>query len=177
MGENLDSIAKTKMIVFGKASLSVSSLACISLHCSSIEFVKTCKYLGFYIVSSTYFKVFFWRGSVRVLWMCKFGVDIYDIPKRKCINSIIVHQLRAKTHIWCSRLSASEKQQLNVAVNNAVRRIFGFRRWESIRYLREFYKFESIEVMFEKAKRNFNTSLMTHSNQILRFLSSLDLVE
>ena len=73
-------------------------------------------------------------------------------------------------------LSASEKQQLNVAVNNAVRRIFGFRR-ESIRYLREFYKYESIEVMFEKAKRKFNTSLMTHSNQILRFLSSLDLVE
>ena len=65
-------------------------------------------------------------------------------------------QLRAKAHIWCSREkqqlnvavnNATKKQQLNVAVNNAVRTIFGFafRR-------REFSKFESIEGMFEKAK-------------------------
>ena len=41
-------------------------------------------------------------------------------------------------------LAASEKQQLNVVVNNAVRRIFSFRRRESIRFLREFYHFDSI---------------------------------
>ena len=41
-------------------------------------------------------------------------------------------------------VTASEKQQLNLAVNNAVCKIFGFRRWESIRDLREFYEFDSI---------------------------------
>ena len=67
--------------------------------------------------------------------------------------------------------SASEKQQLNVAINNAVRRIFGFRRWESIRQLREFYHFESIEVMFAKAKTRFDRGLTNHRNSVLRFLS------
>ena len=68
-------------------------------------------------------------------------------------------------------LSAAEKQQLNVAVNNAVRRIFGFRRWESIRQLREFYDFQSIEVLFAKAKSRFDCTLTDHGNTVLRFLS------
>ena len=69
-------------------------------------------------------------------------------------------------------LTANEKQQLNVAINNAVRKIFGFRRWESIRFLREFYHFDSIEVMFAKAKRRFEMSVANHENRVLRFLSS-----
>ena len=71
-------------------------------------------------------------------------------------------------------LTASEKQQLNVATNNAIRRIFGFRRWESIRQLRDIYNFESIEMMFAKAKRRFYITLATHDNHVLRFLSSLN---
>ena len=67
-------------------------------------------------------------------------------------------------------ITASEKQRLNVALNNAVRRIFGFRRWESIRHLREFYQFDSIEVMFANSKRRFEISLANHTNRILRFL-------
>ena len=70
-------------------------------------------------------------------------------------------------------LNASERRQLNVAVNNAMRRIFKFRQWQSIRHLREFYGFKSIETMFEIARSRFAHSLTNHSNGILRFLSSL----
>ena len=48
-------------------------------------------------------------------------------------------------------------------------------RWESIRYLREFYSFESIEMAFAKAKKRFLIGLKDHSNGILRFLSTLEL--
>ena len=68
-------------------------------------------------------------------------------------------------------LTAAEKQQYSVALNNAVRRIFGFRRWESIRYIREFYKHDSIEMLFAKARTRFERSLTSHSNHVLRFLS------
>ena len=67
-------------------------------------------------------------------------------------------------------LTGSETQQLNVAVNNAVRRIFGFRRWESIRQIRQFYHYDSIEVLFAKAKKRFELSLPNHANCVLRFL-------
>ena len=69
-------------------------------------------------------------------------------------------------------LTAAEKHQMNVALNNAVQRIFGFRRWESIRQLREFYNHQSIEAMFAKARWRFDASLQEHTNPILRFLSS-----
>ena len=61
-----------------------------------------------------------------------------------------------------------------VAVNNAVRRIFGFRYWQSIRHIREVYGFQSIEQMFSNAKTKFLRKMTVHSNGILRFLSSLE---
>ena len=71
-------------------------------------------------------------------------------------------------------LTASEKNQYNVAVNNAVRRIFGFRYWQSIRQLREFYGFDSIEVIFAKAHNKFRVALANHGNALLRFLHQLE---
>ena len=71
-------------------------------------------------------------------------------------------------------LSASEKHQYNVAVNNAVRRIFGFRYWQSIRQLREYYGYDAIEVIFAKAKERFTSSIANHSNKLLQFLYRLE---
>ena len=56
-------------------------------------------------------------------------------------------------------LNAIEKNQYNVAVNNGVRRIFGFRYWQSIRQIRQFYGYDSIEILFAKAKKRFYDSL------------------
>ena len=67
-------------------------------------------------------------------------------------------------------LSASEKHRFNVAVNNAIRRIFGFRRWESIRQLRECYGFKSVEVIFANAKQQFLRSIANHNNCVLKSL-------
>ena len=71
-------------------------------------------------------------------------------------------------------LTAGEKHQYNVAVNNAVRRIFKFRYWQSIRQLREFYGFDSIETIFSKARNQFLISIANHDNGILRFVYKLD---
>ena len=70
-------------------------------------------------------------------------------------------------------LTASEINQYNVAVNTAVRRIFGFRQWQSIRHLREIYGYDSIELMFDKARRRFYNGMMSHHNQVLRSLATL----
>ena len=61
-----------------------------------------------------------------------------------------------------------------MALNNAIRRIFGFRRWQSIRQIREVYGYDSIEVMFAKAQKHFHDSLSDHSNDTLKFLSTLE---
>ena len=71
-------------------------------------------------------------------------------------------------------LSAREKHQLNVAINNAIRRIFSFRYWQSIRQIREFLCYDSVEVIFAKARRQFHVSLTNHSNGLLRFVSTVE---
>ena len=70
-------------------------------------------------------------------------------------------------------LTAADKQQYNVALNNAVRRIFGFRYYQSIRQLREFYNYDSIEIIFAKARKRFFNSVANHDNGLLRFLYKL----
>ena len=61
-------------------------------------------------------------------------------------------------------LNSSEINQFNVAFNTAVRRIFGFQRWQSIRQFREVYGFDSIETLFFKAKKRFYEGMVAHDN-------------
>ena len=70
-------------------------------------------------------------------------------------------------------LNSAEMNQYNVALNGAIRRIFGFRYWQSIRQIRECCGFRSMEQLFEKAKRRFFNSILYHDNVILKFLASL----
>ena len=70
-------------------------------------------------------------------------------------------------------LSPPEKNPLNVAVNNAVRRIFGFRQWQSIRHLRDIYCYDSIEVMFDRLRKRFFNGMISHDNETLKFLAAL----
>ena len=62
-------------------------------------------------------------------------------------------------------LNASETRQYSVAVNNAIRRIFGFRYWQSIRQIREFYGFPAIETIFATSKIRFHQQLITHTQE------------
>lgn len=169
-------VEKTKIMVFGKASNAVSDLSCIDLNGRSIEFVSKCN-LGFYIESSNHFKLSYkedlcgFFGSVNSLLTCM------TRPKEHVLLQLLYSNCIPKLSYGAAvkDMTVAEMQQMNVSVNNVIRKIFGFRRWESIRFLREFYNHDSIEVIFAKARRRFGFSLATHSNNTLRFLATLDL--
>ena len=59
-----------------------------------------------------------------------------------------------------------------MAVNTAVRRIFGFRNWQSIRQIREVYGYDSIEALYGKARKRFLHGMTTHSNETLKVLAA-----
>ena len=69
--------------------------------------------------------------------------------------------------------NASERNQLNVALNGAIRRIFGFRYWQSIRQIRDCYGFKSMELLIGNAKRRFTISIDNHANVVLKSLAAL----
>ncbi len=59
----------------------------------------------------------------------------------------------------------------NTAINNALRKIFSFHRWESVRSLRESFGKKSIYDIFAQTRTKFFSSLPSHNNSILRQLS------
>ena len=66
-----------------------------------------------------------------------------------------------------------EKNSLHVAVNDAIRRIFSYNRWESIRDLRIDNGYLSVTEIFANRKRSFEERLSKIGNN---FLSKLSLI-
>ena len=64
-----------------------------------------------------------------------------------------------------------QMQECNTAVNDALRLIFGFNRWESVRSIRESFGYRSLTELFAKAKRRFDVSLPHHHNKVISHLA------
>ena len=69
--------------------------------------------------------------------------------------------------------SAAEMSSCNVAINNVLRKIFGFTQWQSIRVLRQAFGFQSIYEIFKKSQDRFAASCLTHHNPIVSFLAHI----
>jgi len=68
--------------------------------------------------------------------------------------------------------SSRQLQPMNVALNDSIQRIFGYNRWESVRFLRLSSGYPSLtDAIYEGAKK-FYRRLSGSSNTILRVLSS-----
>ena len=66
-----------------------------------------------------------------------------------------------------------ELESLHVAVNDAIRRIFGFNRWESIKTLRESFGYLSVTEIFAKRRATFSHRLPHLGNSVLATLSGV----
>ena len=162
-------------MVFGKLCLDREMLAplCVSNH--TIEYIESYRYLGFHIISNLNFKF----SSSETLRSFFGAVNSVLTAVRRPMENVLMQLLYSNcvpilTYGAAVRdLNAAEMQRYNVAVNNAVRRIFGFRYWQSIRQLREFYCQDPIEVMFAKARKRFLDTLQNHDNGLLQLLHSL----
>ena len=169
-------VGKTKIMVFGKLSKFLPTIAKINLNGTDIDYVTNCRYLGFYIVAGVFFSIsvdedlrsFF--GSVNAI------LTSVKQPKENILMQLLYSNCVPKLTYGAAvkDLTAAEKQRYNVAVNNAIRRIFRFRYWQSIRQIRHVYGFDSIEIMFAKAKTRFFKVLSVNGNCTLQFLSSVE---
>ena len=71
--------------------------------------------------------------------------------------------------------SSADMNRCHVAINNAIRRIFSFATWQSIRHLRLMHGFKCIYEIFASARSKFMNKAPTSSNSIISHLSSLEL--
>ena len=63
--------------------------------------------------------------------------------------------------------SNSEMHSCHVAMNDAIRRIFGYNRWESIRTLRQSLGFNDIYNSFQRRRIKFKEGNAAHANRVI----------
>ena len=165
--------SKSKVMVFSKGRINYDDLKRISLDGCEIEYASSVKYLGVTIESDKGVSFSaknelrnFYRAANSVLSVIKKPSEevLMHLLNTNCIP-IISYASEIKT------FSAREMGECNTAINNAIRRIFTFHRWESIRLLRESLGISSIYDIFAKAQKRFHLSLTQHHNSILRIIS------
>ena len=161
---------KSKILVFGKCHK--ESLAPICIGDTPLEYVQEWKYLGTTLVSGR-----------NISFSARSDLSSF----LRATNSIIAALPDASEHVvvqllYCNcvpilsyasevkQFSASEMTSCNTAINNAMRRVFGFTDWRSIRALREVFGFQSIYEIFKKSELRFLASCQTHVNPIIRHL-------
>ena len=127
-----------------------------------------------YISHVTYFRCYIFYISY-ILYITYFTYNLFYIPYvfhiipfsyTNCVP-ILTYACDIKQY------SASEMSDCNVSINNAVRRIFGFKDWQSIRTLREIFHLKSIYKIFKIAHDRFIKSCQSNSNPIIRFIASV----
>ena len=73
--------------------------------------------------------------------------------------------------------TSREMTRFDVALNDCIRKIFTFNRWESTRELRRSFGYDSILEIYAKRQRNFFSCLRLTGNPVLVKLRSLTLTE
>ena len=61
-------------------------------------------------------------------------------------------------------------QDCVTATNDALRFLFGYDRWESVRTMRQSFGYKSLVEIFHRAKSKFDTSLYSHKNPVIRHI-------
>ena len=162
-------------MTFSKTAVDYATLKPLTIDGSNIDFVSRIKYLGTIIVSSPALSLSneedlrsFYRASNSILN----GLHSPD-------ESILMYLLY--THcVPCfsfaaavKDFSANQTQECTTALNDAIRKIFTFNRWESVRALREGFGYPSLCDIFAKARNKFLNSLSNHEN---RTISQLQMI-
>ena len=165
---------KSKLMYFGKR-FETFSCSPIFLNGVKLDFVNEWKYLGVLVKSDTRFscsakksRCAFYRSSNSILSVLSGPSEVVQM---KLLYNICVPIVTNACEV--TTYSGKEMESLHVAVNDAIRRIFSYNRWESIKTLRESLGYLSVTEIFAKKKRNFESKLPYIGNGLLTFLHRL----
>ena len=135
---------KSKVMVFGKSFK--DQVAPLTLAGSAIDFVNEWKYLGTTLVAGKCFS-FTARPDISSFFRATNAViNVLSGAHEHTLLTLLFTNCVPILSYACSikHYSAADMSDCNVAVNNVFRKIFGFTEWQSIRYLREIFGFQSL---------------------------------
>ena len=162
---------KTKSLIFGKDFNSLLPEP-FTLNNESIEFVNEWKYLGCLVKTrkqlsfSSRLELATFRSLVNSI------VSAIKKPNEqvsmKLLYSFSIPILTYAAEV--KRFSCSDMRDCHIAVNDAIRRIFSYNRWESIRSLRSLFGYSDIYTLFASRRESFLRKLPVMGNQTVASL-------
>ena len=164
---------KSKVMYFGKEN--EENLALLSLESSPIDYIAEWKYLGTTLKAGRLLS-FVARPDLSSFYRASNSI-LHSLPgahEHTLVTLLYCNCLPILTYA-CSvkEFSASEMSNCNLAVNNALRRVFGFNRWESIRSLREVFGMKSLYEIFKTSQDRFLRNCISHLNPIISHIASI----
>ena len=167
-------VTKSKVMVIGKLPAD-SQYASLLLRNEPLDFVDEYKYLGVDICAGKTLSFSpiatirsFHRAANSILYSkVKPNNDI--LMKLLYTNCVPIITYASAVRVF----SSTEMYRCHVAVNNAIRKIFSFAVWQSIRNLRISHGYKSIYELFSSAKAKFLANAPNSSNNIVSHLSRL----
>ena len=155
---------KSKVMVFGRSHKETDILH-LTIDGNALDYVTEWKYLG--VTLSTGMRLCFnarpdlacfFRATNSVLNALKGAKEdvLLKLLYSNCVP-ILTYACEVKEY------SASDMSDCSVAMNNAFRKIFGFKEWRSIRVLREIFNVKCLYTIFKLAKDKFIASCRSHS--------------
>ena len=161
---------KSKLMYFGRDYKTFHSSP-IFLNGVALEFVPEWKYLGIVMVSGKAFtcsakkaRVAFFRSANSILRAIRGPSEIVQM---KLLYSVCVPNITYACEV--TDFHYKEKESLSVALNDAIRRIFSYNRWESIRVLRASLGYLSVTEIFAKRRKSFEARIPRIGSSLLSF--------
>ena len=163
--------SKTKVMIFGKGSNTPS----LYMYGNSLEYVYEYKYLGVTVVAGSTFTTSNLKPLIKFRSSANTILNTRNRPSEpvqlKLLYSMCVPNITYASEVLC--YSSKQMHMINVALNDCLRRIFSYNRWESVRFLRLSSGYPSITDIFHQRSRRFDARLSSIRNDSLRFLKGL----
>ena len=157
-------VNKSKILLFGQ--FKGCQVADITLDGRVIEVVNEWKYLGVTITAGP--KVSFSSKPPLNTFYCSVNSILSSIRKP---NELVLMKLLFSNCVPCLTYASevveyksTEMNNYNVAINDAIRRIFSFNRWESTRLLRQQLGYPNIYEIFNSRQKSFLAKNATSPN-------------
>ena len=168
---------KTKVMVFGRAYQPSSITTCFPLYLNNtpIDFTDESKYLGVSVLAGNRFSTSSRKPLASFYSTANTILNVLHKPSERVLMHLLYANCVPKLTYACEIRSYSSREmtQMDVALNDAIRKIFTFNRWESTRFLRRSFGYNSVTDIFNKRRESFLYKILCTRNPVLFFLHSL----
>ena len=166
-------VKKSKSMIFGSTNNKLINP--LYLNNEPIDFVSQWTYLGTTIVAGT--EVLFTCRSDLAKFYRSFNSIFSSVHKpNDLVLMTLLYSNCVPNLVYAAEvksISSREMHDCNVALNDCIRRIFSYNRWESVRVLRQQLGFPNVTDIYQTRRRRFFLKCRESTNRVIRFTATL----